>query len=67
MGTVGSNYPGFFAVGDTGRLTALLAKAETDPRFYALLKKTCRRLAPLVKPSREIKDWKRMLRELDRF
>jgi putative glycosyltransferase (TIGR04348 family) len=67
MGTLGNAYPGFFPVGDTRRLTALLAKAETDRQFYARLKRTCKRLAPLAKPSREIANWQRMLRELDRL
>jgi len=67
MGTLGNAFPGFFPAGDTRRLTALLANAETDRQFYALLKRTCKRLAPLVKPSREIGNWQRMLRELDRL
>jgi glycosyltransferase involved in cell wall biosynthesis len=67
MGTLGNAYPGFFPVGDTRRLTALLAKAETDRQFYARLKRTCKRLAPLVKPGREIGNWQRVLRELDRL
>jgi putative glycosyltransferase (TIGR04348 family) len=67
MGTLGNTYPGFFPVGDTRWLTALLAKAEADGKFYALLKRTCRRLAPLVKPGREIRDWELLLREFDRL
>lgn len=67
MGTLGNAYPGFFPVGDTRGLATFLAKAEADGKFYALLKRTCRRLAPLVKPSREIEDWKRMLREFHRL
>ena len=66
MGTLGKSYPGFFPVGDTRKLAALLAKTEADGKFYALLKRTCRRLAPLVKPSREIRDWKLLLREFAR-
>lgn len=67
MGTLGDGYPGFFPVGDTRRLATLLARAEADAKFYALLKKTCARLAPLVKPSREIRDWKLLLREFGRL
>ncbi len=66
MGTLGDSYPGFFPVGNTRRLATLLARAEADGKFYAPLKQACRRLAPLVKPSREIRDWKLLLREFAR-
>jgi putative glycosyltransferase (TIGR04348 family) len=64
IGTLGPNYPGYFAVGDTDGLTDLLWKAESDREFYAGLRSWCRRLAPIVKPEREIEAWRRLLKEL---
>ena len=66
MGTLGEFYPGYFRVGDTGKLAALLTKAESDPAYYRLLKNRCRRLSSLVKPVREVQAWRRLLRELER-
>jgi glycosyltransferase involved in cell wall biosynthesis len=62
MGTLGTNYPGLFSFGDTDALTRLLWRSESDQNFYRLLKATCRRLAPLVSPDREIASWRRLLR-----
>jgi len=64
MGTLGKSYPGFFPVGDTRKLTALLKNAETNRQFYALLKKTCARLSYLVQPIHEINAWRGLLYEL---
>jgi glycosyltransferase involved in cell wall biosynthesis len=61
MGTLGKTFVGYFRVGDTGRLTDLLLKAETDAKYYHTLKRACARLAPLVKPERELADWRRLL------
>ena len=64
IGTLGKNFPGYFPVGDTKRLTRLLHKAETDKKFYSTLKRHCARAARLVHPKRELSDWKRLLSEL---
>jgi putative glycosyltransferase (TIGR04348 family) len=64
MGTLGKNFAGYFSVGDTGQLTRLLLKAETDVHFYRSLKRQCARLAKLVQPRRELADWRRLLQEL---
>lgn len=64
VGILGADYPGYFPVGDTQALAALLHRAETDARFYASLKAKCRRLRPLVAPTRERASWRRLLREL---
>jgi putative glycosyltransferase (TIGR04348 family) len=64
VGILGADYPGYFAVGDTQALAALLHRAETDAGFYAELKAWCRRLRPLVDPSRERAAWRRLLGEL---
>lgn len=64
VGILGEDYPGLFTVGDTGALARLLDKSERDPRFYATLRRHCRRRAALFSPIRERAAWKRLLREL---
>jgi putative glycosyltransferase (TIGR04348 family) len=64
VGLLGPDYPGYFPVGDTEALAALIGRAETDAGFYGALRARCRRLRPLVKPSRERESWRRLLREL---
>jgi putative glycosyltransferase (TIGR04348 family) len=64
MGTLGKTFPGYFPVGDTQRLAALLLRSETDAAFYRRLKRACMRLSHLVKPGREVEAWRRLLREL---
>jgi putative glycosyltransferase (TIGR04348 family) len=64
MGTLGKEFPGYFAVGDTQRLAELLLRSERDERFYRTLKRHCARLSYLVKPKRERDAWRRLLREL---
>jgi putative glycosyltransferase (TIGR04348 family) len=64
IGTLGTNYPGLFSFGDTDALARLLWRSESDQKFYRLLKATCRRLAPLASPAREIAAWRQLLRGL---
>ncbi|HLH21785.1 MAG TPA: selenoneine biosynthesis selenosugar synthase SenB [Chloroflexota bacterium] len=64
VGTLGDDYPGYFPVGDTAALTALLWRAETDAAFYAALAAGCARAAPLVAPERERAAWAALLAEL---
>jgi len=66
VGILGASYPGFFEVGDTRGLAALLEKAETDPRFYRRLASSCHRLARLVDPADEVRSWRRLLAEIAR-
>lgn len=63
VGLLGPRYPGYFPVGDTRALAALLARAESDPAFLARLTHAIRRLAPLFAPARERGAWRRLLRE----
>ena len=51
MGTLGKSFPGYFPVGNTQRLTALLQKSESDKKFYRRLKRHCEGLSYLVHPS----------------
>lgn len=52
-GILGSDYRGFFPVGDTAALTDLLHRIETDAAFLSLLERRCRELQPLTEPARE--------------
>jgi putative glycosyltransferase (TIGR04348 family) len=61
-GLLGSRYPGLFPVGDTPALARLLWRAETDPRFYTRLARTCAARAHLFRPQRERRAWQRLLR-----
>jgi len=63
VGLLGDDYPGYFTVGDTQALAALLRRAETDRPFYAALTARCRAAAPLVDPAREKRGWRDLLRE----
>jgi putative glycosyltransferase (TIGR04348 family) len=64
VGILGDRYPGYFPVGDTQALAALLHRAETDAEFYDSLKAWCRQLRPLVAPARERASWRRLLGEI---
>jgi putative glycosyltransferase (TIGR04348 family) len=64
MGTLGTDYPGYFAVGDTVALSEILSRAESDRKFYRSLKSICKSLSRLVSPKREVTAWKRLLQEL---
>lgn len=64
IGILGPDYPGYFPVGDTQALAALLARAETDPVFYGSLRAWCERLQPLADPARELAAWERLLAEV---
>jgi glycosyltransferase involved in cell wall biosynthesis len=65
VGLLGENYPGYFRVGDTPGLAALLHRAETDPAFLTGLRSHCRKLVPLFDPRRERAAWSRLLEELE--
>ena len=63
VGLLGGQYPGYFPVGDTAALAALLQRAETDNAFYQQLREHCARRARLVAPEKEKKDWDELLGE----
>ncbi len=65
IGLLGEDYPGYFPLGDTAALTNLLLQAETDPRFYAKLKRWCKRLASRFQPGLEREAWRKLLREIE--
>ncbi|HLW48614.1 MAG TPA: selenoneine biosynthesis selenosugar synthase SenB [bacterium] len=63
IGLLGEAYPGYFPVGDTAALAALLGRAETDREFYGGLRAWCAQRAPLFDPERERLAWQRLLYE----
>ena len=63
IGMLGPDYPGYFPVGATRCLAALLKRAETDASFYKTLTTHCKQLSPLVDPARERQSWADLLAE----
>ena len=64
VGILGSDYPGYFPVGDSAALREQLLRAESDDGFYRDLQQWVARLHPLVSPSRERETWGTLLSEL---
>ncbi len=64
IGMLGDDHPGYFEVGDSEELAALLEKCETDPAFLRRLAARSRRLAPLYDPLREEEAWRALLGEI---
>lgn len=52
-GMLGNDYAGYFPLGDAAALAALIDRAETDPDFFALLRKQCAERAGLFTPACE--------------
>jgi putative glycosyltransferase (TIGR04348 family) len=64
VGLLGSDYAGYFPVGDTKALARLLLRLEREPRFVATLGKALAQRRPLFRPARERAAWQRLLAEL---
>ncbi len=64
IGILGPDYPGYFPVGDTTALAALLGRCERDGTFLDALAGWCASLRPLVEPARERESWKALLAEI---
>jgi putative glycosyltransferase (TIGR04348 family) len=64
IGLLGADHPGYFPVGDTAALTALLARAETDPDFIEALARHGATRAPLFTETRERAAWQALLARL---
>jgi putative glycosyltransferase (TIGR04348 family) len=64
VGLLGSDYAGYFPVGDTKALARLLHRLEHEPRFLATLGKAVTRRKPLFRPARETAAWRRLLADL---
>ena len=65
VGLLGENYSGYFSSGDTRGLTELLSRAETDPEYFQILRRTTNDLAPLFHRNREKDAWRDLIEELD--
>ena len=63
VGMLGADYPGYYPTGDERALAALMARAESDSRFYRSLQRHCARRRKLVTPSRERTALRRLLRD----
>ena len=66
IGMLGEDHAGYFEVGDTEGLAALLTRCESDPAFLSRLEARSRELAPLYDPAREVEAWAELLAELRR-
>lgn len=64
IGILGPDYPGYFAVGDTAALAALLDRAESDPAFLGELARRCEAVRPMLAPELERECWARLLGEM---
>lgn len=64
IGTLEEDYPGFFPVGDTGKLRELLLRCEQEPEFLSDLKSRVETLASLVDPKRERNCWRNLLQSV---
>jgi len=61
VGLLGGDYPGYFPVGDTERLSRLMRRIECEPDFVTRLRRALRERAPLFRLAREIAAWRRLL------
>jgi glycosyltransferase involved in cell wall biosynthesis len=64
LGILGTDYPGYFPVGDSAALQEQLQRAESDDEFNRDLKEWVARLQPLVSAAREREAWESLLTEL---
>ncbi|MDG2013628.1 MAG: selenoneine biosynthesis selenosugar synthase SenB [Pirellulaceae bacterium] len=64
VGLLGTDYPGFFKVGDTQQLADLMLAAETQPDFLRRLKQAISPLVSKFSPQRERENWQSMLQSL---
>lgn len=53
VGMLGSDYAGYYPLGDEAALAELMLRAETDPEFYRRLADQCAARVPLFEPVRE--------------
>src|SRR5262249_27076621 len=64
VGLLGSDYRGYFRVGDTEALARLLRRIETDRCFVPHLHHAIAHRAPSFKPEHELGAWRLLLAEL---
>jgi putative glycosyltransferase (TIGR04348 family) len=61
VGLLGDEYPGYYPVGETAALSAVLRRAETEPEFLSDLTQRCAVRAPLFRPEAERESWRTLL------
>lgn len=66
IGLLGEDYPGYYPVGDTAALSALLRQAEAEPGFLAELTRYCSARASLFSPETESERWQTLLERITR-
>ena len=64
VGLLGSDYPGYFPVGDTRVLGRLLNRIETSRQFVACLRRAVERRSHLFRPAREKAAWRALIGEI---
>jgi glycosyltransferase involved in cell wall biosynthesis len=64
IGMLGQDYAGYFPFGDERALARVLWRAESDPEFYARLKRQCDARRGLTRRSREKTALRSLLREV---
>lgn len=62
VGMLGTDYPGYFPVGDHGELARLIEKCRLDAGFYETLRAICMSRAELFAPAREAAAVRSLLR-----
>jgi putative glycosyltransferase (TIGR04348 family) len=60
-GLLGSDFGGYFRVGDEASLAERIRQAEVDERFMASLQQQGRTLAPMFTPEQELAAWQKIL------
>jgi putative glycosyltransferase (TIGR04348 family) len=63
---LGADYPGLYDAGSTKQLAVLMARAESDSGYRALLGARTRDAAPQFDPRRERAAWRDLVAELER-
>ncbi len=63
-GLLGSDYPGYYRLGDTEALRVAMLRAETEGSFYQALKQACEQRQNLFTPEHERQAWAALIGEL---
>jgi putative glycosyltransferase (TIGR04348 family) len=66
IGMLETDYPGYFACGDTEQLAGLLRRVEPNPDFAAVLRAHIGKLQPRFSPEQELARWKELLARINR-
>jgi glycosyltransferase involved in cell wall biosynthesis len=64
VGLLGSDYPGYYPVQDTGALRERLLRAESDNGYYSELLAACASLRERFTPQKEESGWDALLQEI---